>query len=431
MSYPALAPCSSPPLPPALRDYFGERACLDRQLRHTDGTHRTRSVDQTLALLAPRLADLGITRVIDLTPLDRIGLPVFNLCIPNRFTECYTAGKGSTREACLVSGLMEAFELRCATEHHAAYVMQARTLEQMRAHGEVIDPQQMLLPVEGPFDGTERFDWFRCLELGSRRQAYLPADLFGFAYGHDPGVARSTPYTNTNGVASGNSVHEALVHSLCELVERDGLVLSNFGASRPVAVPPDGLPTHVRALLDRIDAADLDLLVFDIGTDIGVPAYQAYLVDACGFGEYHLHSGMGCHPDPHVALSRAITEAGQVRLTYFAGARNDVADGPVGQAAYDALLACHDEAPPTPIPAAPPPREDLAEVLDDLCARLAAVGCPEVWVANLSRPDFPQVALACYVPGLEGLCFDADGQLAIGERGWQHRERLGARRFAF
>lgn len=429
MTQPALVSSSS--LPAALREYFGDRASLEHRLAQVDGTYRTRSIDSTLALLAPRVRDLGVTRVIDLTPLDRVGLPVFNFCLPNRITECYTAGKGLTREACLVSGLMEAFELGCAMASHPMHEVRALTRAELRPRGEVLDPAELLLPVEGEFDGRERMDWYRCLELGTGRQAFLPADLFGFGYGRGPGVTASTPYRSTNGVASGNSVYEAIVHALCELVERDGLVLSNFGPSRPVAVPRAELPPSLGALLDRLRDAELELLVFDIGTDVGLFAYQAYLVDACGFDRYHLHSGMGCHFDPHVALGRAVTEACQVRLTYFAGARNDVADGPAGADAQRDLLACYGEAEPRPLPPAPPVRLDLAEALDDLLERLAAVGCPEVWVADLSRPDFPQTAVACYVPGLEGPYYDAHGRLAIGERGWEHRQRLGARRFAF
>ncbi|MCH9683434.1 MAG: YcaO-like family protein [Deltaproteobacteria bacterium] len=419
------------PLEPALRRYFGPQACLDRRLRHIEGTHRTRSVSETLASIGGRLADLGVSRVIDLTPLDRIGLPVFNVCIPNRFTECYTAGKGITREACLVSGLMEAFEIRCATARHPRYELCGVPRARAQEHGEALDPNTLLLPVEGQFDDAQRLDWFRCLELSSQREAYLPADLFGFAYGKANGSTRTTPYVNTNGLASGNSVHEAIVHALLELVERDGLVLSNFGAPRPIAVPDHGLSPALDSLLARLRAVELELLVFDISTDIGLPTYQAYLVDACGFGEYHLHCGMGCHLDPHVALSRAVTEACQVRLTYFAGARNDVADASAGEDAYRALLACHAEAPARPLPDAAAPITDLGDVLDDVQGRLAAVGCDEVWVANLSQPGFEQLAVSCYVPGLEGLCYDEQGQLAVGERGWQWRQRHGARRFGF
>jgi ribosomal protein S12 methylthiotransferase accessory factor len=254
---------------------------------------------------------------------------------------------------------------------------------------------------------------------------YAPADLFSFAYG-TAGVVRTVRRRGTNGLASGNSAYEAIAHGLYELVERDAIVLSNFGPSRALANPRGRLAE----LVDQIERAGVEILLFDLTSDLGVPVYQAYLVDACGFDAYHLHSGAGCHHDPEVALARAITEACQVRLTYFVGAREDVADPTVDEAAYRALRRCHGEAAPAAPPEAPPPG-DLAVAIADLLERLAAAGCPDVYAASLSLHGFDQVAIRCYVPGLEGPYHDEAGNLLVGARAWEQRERWGPRRFGF
>lgn len=421
---------SAPDLDAALRSLCGDDVALDRRPLELEGTLRCRPIADTLASIGSRFADLGITRLIDLTPLDRVGVPVFNVCVPNPRTECYAAGKGLTRDACLVSALMEAFELRAALARQPRHEVLGRRHVDMAALGEAIAPADLPLPVRGDFTGDERHDWLRCLELGTGRPVHLPADLFGFAYGRGPGITRAVPRGNTNGLASGNSAYEAILHGLYELIERDALVLSNFGQPRRLLVPRAGLGPRLDELLDRIDGAGLELRLFDLTSDLDVPTYQAYLVDPCGFATYHLHTGHGCHHDGRVALARAITEACQVRLTTFAGAREDVADPVVDEAAYRALVSCHEAATPTALPPTGPPL-DLDLAVADLLERLAAVGCPDVYVASLGLPGFEQVAMRCYAPGLEAPNRDDAGQLAVGARGWSYREQHGARHFGF
>lgn len=60
-------------------------------------------------------------------------------------------------------------------------------------------------------------------------------------------------------------------------------------------------------------------------SDVGVPVFRCQIVDERddamrrGLGV----EGAGCHPSREVALSRALTEAAQSRVTLIAGARDD------------------------------------------------------------------------------------------------------------
>ena len=47
------------------------------------GTHRSTAPEETLARVAPLLPALGITRLANITGLDRIGIPVVVACRPN------------------------------------------------------------------------------------------------------------------------------------------------------------------------------------------------------------------------------------------------------------------------------------------------------------------------------------------------------------
>ena len=117
--------------------------------------------------------------------------------------------------------------------------------------------------------------------------------------------------------------------------------------------------------------------------------------------------GSGCHADRAIALSRALSEAAQTRLTYIAGIRDDLApaeyqEAPgaeIGDALLDAL-AC--ETAPVPFAAVPSSAaDDLSEDLRWALGRLAAVGFGRAVVIDLTRPEFGIPVVRLVIPGLE------------------------------
>src|SRR4051812_20202893 len=65
----------------------------------------------TRARLRGRLGDYGITRVANVTGLDRLGVPVLMAIRPNSRSLTVSQGKGVETDAAWVSGVMEAIEL--------------------------------------------------------------------------------------------------------------------------------------------------------------------------------------------------------------------------------------------------------------------------------------------------------------------------------
>ncbi len=78
--------------------------------RWREGTHRTRAPQQTLDAFRPLLARLGITRLANVTGLDRIGLPVCVAVRPNSRALATSQGKGETLPAAMASAMMESIE---------------------------------------------------------------------------------------------------------------------------------------------------------------------------------------------------------------------------------------------------------------------------------------------------------------------------------
>ena len=141
---------------------------------------------------------------------------------------------------------------------------------------------------------------------------------------------------DTNGLASGNSHLEAVIHAICEVIERDAfgqlLFMAAFGDPEDpphavVQIERSTLPALAGEWAERIVSAGLSLDVADISGDVGVPTFHALLLDPHypapgGERRPRRFFGSGTHPDPEVAVFRAVSEAIQSRLIMIQAARD-------------------------------------------------------------------------------------------------------------
>jgi ribosomal protein S12 methylthiotransferase accessory factor len=172
--------------------------------------------------------------------------------------------------------------------------------------------------------------WVEGRDLVSGDQAYVPKELLDLDFRMKRGVSPIF-LSSSNGLASGNTRTEAIVHSLCEVIERDQTCLWQIEQS--LAPDPEARMVKLETIDDPICAAhldacrraNLDVWVWTCVYDIDVPTYACMIADRGNATFYPQRaSGYGTHPVPSIALSRAITEAIQSRLTHISGVRDDV-----------------------------------------------------------------------------------------------------------
>jgi ribosomal protein S12 methylthiotransferase accessory factor len=88
-----------------------------------------------------------------------------------------------------------------------------------------------------------------------------------------------------------------------------------------------GLPRTAARLVRKLQSASLEVRLLDLTSSTGIPTIHCMIVDPkappTALAE---HSGCGTHPDARVAVTRALTEAAQTRLTFIQGGREDLAD---------------------------------------------------------------------------------------------------------
>jgi YcaO-like protein with predicted kinase domain len=378
---------------------------------HARGTHRTVSPAETLSRLRPHLARFGITRVADVTGLDRIGIPVAMAHRPNSRSLSVSPGKGLDLQAAKVSALMEAVEGWHAENAKLPLVL-GSVSEIARAH-RPIDlaglPRQSVRPLER----HRQLLWTEGRDLLSGESVLVPYELVHMNYTLPLPPSSGAWLLSSNGLASGNHALEALAHALCELIERDAMSL--FHARD--AAWRDGCRIELdtvddpdcRAMLRKLSDAGVEAAVWDVTSDVGVPVFACEIVDRDpSEGRPFLPgTGAGAHPSRSIAFLRALSEAAQTRLTTVAGARDDLRvaqyvrslDRESWRAALRRVSGNgHRRFASTP--------DAAHESFDDdvlwLLGRLASVGIEQVVAVDLSQSELDLAVVRVIIPGLEG-----------------------------
>jgi YcaO-like protein with predicted kinase domain len=379
--------------------------------RYLLGTHRAVAPEETVARAERVAAALGITRVADVTRLDTLGLPVVVVHRPNARSLSVSQGKGITLAAAKASGLMEAIELYHA--EHISLPVRFASFSDLRAEHDVVDVTALPRPSVGRFHGDLRLLWIEGVDLVNDAPLWLPYELVhtDFTLPFPPG---SGCFVNSsNGLASGNCPVEALVHAICEVVERDATTLWHMAGAAGQAerrLDPESIddPLCIEVLA-LFEAGGVAVGIWVTTSDVGVAAFFCTIVDreARSWRQLYPSSGAGCHPDRSIALLRALTEAAQSRLTLISGVRDDQAraeyrawqDGD----AVDRLRREIEDAPcPRRFEDVPSFEADLFE--DDLAwllDRLRRTELRTVVAVDLTKPGIGIPVFRVVVPGLE------------------------------
>jgi ribosomal protein S12 methylthiotransferase accessory factor len=373
------------------------------------GTHRIISPDATLARIAPKATQMGITRLGNVTGLDRIGIPVTVAIRPNSRSVSVSQGKGLELSQALASALMEAIELFHA-EEPAGRTVDASFLE-LSASARVLRPGLLSRGEISLLDRT-RMRWIEGYDLLARETCWVPWDVVHTDYTLQTrnNIEHHQFLSGSNGLASGNHLIEAVSSAICELVERDAVAVWHARNIRERSCCHLDVPSiddaDCRALLALYQKAQIQPRLWDVTSDVGIPAFLCDIPAASSNGLRRFR-GAGCHPARGVALARALTEAAQIRLTYIAGIRDDLptsdylesTEQKLGAALLDAISQAS-----TARSFGEVPTHETDDVAIDLrweLGRLRAIGIEQIIALDLTRPEFGIPVVRVVIPGLE------------------------------
>jgi ribosomal protein S12 methylthiotransferase accessory factor len=382
---------------------------------YNNETQRAVPLEDTLARIEPKVPAAGITRVADITNLDRVGIPVFSCIRPTAEDGAITVynGKGATVEESRISAIMEGIE-RYSSEVHDRRIERGLYLELFN-RGRVVDPRDLILPPEANPD--QILPWFEGYDIANDEPTFVSAEAV-----FHPLPPRFHPLfrTNTNGLASGNTMEEAIFHGLCEVIERDAWSLVEISRNTGRAVININDPL-VDWMQKKFADAGVEVTIRDITSDVGIPTMAAVADDLQLRDPMLLTMGMGSHTSARIAVMRALTEVAQSRLTQIHGAREDT---PVAllrkRMGYERtkrmnaywfrnngtidFTAIHSY-----------DTDDFLKDIQVMIAALTKQGLDRVIVVDLTREEIGIPVVRVIVPGLEAFAMDPDrkGRRAI------------------
>jgi ribosomal protein S12 methylthiotransferase accessory factor len=388
---------------------------------YNNETQRAVPLDETLARIEPKVPAAGITRVADITNLDRIGIPVFSCIRPTAESGAITVynGKGATVEESRISAIMEGIE-RYSSELHDRRTHFA-PYQQMFAHGRVLDPKDLILPKEADLDRS--IAWVEGYDITNDEEVLVPAQaVFHPLPPHTGQLFR----TSTNGLASGNTLEEAVFHALSEVIERDAWSLVEASRNTGASVVNIDDPTCC-AMQKKFSDAQVNVLVRDITSDIGIPTMAAIADDVMLRDPMLLTIGIGTHTSARIAVMRALTEVAQSRLTQIHGAREDTVLAELrkkmgydrakrineywfrnnGTLDYSKIVSCDSD--------------DFLEDIRFMVEALKNKGLDRVIVVDLTREEIGIPVVRVIVPGLEIFAMDPERRGERADHAQDHR----------
>ncbi|MBP0011997.1 MAG: YcaO-like family protein [Roseofilum sp. SBFL] len=285
------------------------------------------SADVTLSQAQAWAEMAGIDHLIDLTPLDRLGLPVFASIRPRAAGSAVTYGKGLIPVDAEVGAYMEAIELYFAEPATESVVTEWGTARDVAGTNIRADAILDFAPVfQKPIDLDAPLLLAVTNDVENGKQCLVPAEL---VYHPAPDIGQSLFGSSTNGLASGNSVLEATIHALAEVIERD-IWSFEFIQDSSFLVDPRTFPALVGDILERADREGLQLRVRYVPNDYGLPFFSAFLFDPENPIAQFFNGGWGCHTHRDIALVRAVCEVAQSRLAFIHGGRKYVLPHNIG-----------------------------------------------------------------------------------------------------
>jgi ribosomal protein S12 methylthiotransferase accessory factor len=279
---------------------------------------RSLAPETTLLYAKQWAAAAGISEVRDITDLDVLGVPVYVSVRPHARGEAFTFGKGLRRVDAEVGAYMEALEFYFAEFGVGSISTHWGSSREVAGHERADDAILDFVPLlqrEIDLDGSLLLASVQDLESGAK--CAIPAELIFYPAPH---VGQSLFGSSTNGLASGNSILEASIQALLELIERDVWSFEFIRCASKLVVA-SSMPDDVREIVERAEGHGLQLKVRAIPNDYGMPFFAAFVFDENNPSRKSFNGGWACDLDRDRALVRAVTEAAQSRVAFIHGGR--------------------------------------------------------------------------------------------------------------
>jgi len=326
-------------------------------------------------------------------------------------------GKGLTIGQNMASACFEFFERYCARMRPDDRLLEASYHEVAR---KAVDPRLFDLG-KTTFTPETKIEWVPAFFLTRNIPVLVPANLVYLPYQADS-LEKHIVLSDSNGIASGNNMEEAILHALLEVIERDHVNIGEYNRFPYRRINPGSVPEVCHPLLKNLEKKGFRVYMLSGYTDLPIPFITVFLqhrkiTSRCAVS-------YGTYPDPVIALERAITEAVQM-LPPSVNHKEWIKSG--------APQFFQTEFPEV-IPFGSIPNiatNDILENIEICVDALKEIGS-EVFVVDLSRPDIPFPAVRVLATRLQPRL--NEDSLRLSDRffevpvklGFHHRQRTAS-----
>ena len=259
-------------------------------------------MDARISALKKRI---GVTRLANITGLDRVGYPVVAAMRPLSRNLSVSFGKGPTPEIASLSAIMEAAELFFS--EHPPHAPVTATYAEL-TDGSAINPSYLrLIEIEDDWESIS-LEWVWGSYLTTKRPVLVPWDLISMDYSMRAREKKRPFEFGATGLAAGFDETAATLHGLYEVIERDCHNAWNLSSDEKRAdtlVDLDSVVCpEILEQLGNIKRSGLEALAWDMTGLTGIPCY---LVEVCDFAAGSRHrlcpggggQSVGEFGDPH------------------------------------------------------------------------------------------------------------------------------------
>lgn len=277
------------------------------------------SARDTLAAIQPILTEYDIHGHADHTPAGISLIHSVEVLRGDPRSGYLNLGKGFSIEAALASGYMEAIELSTIEQAPQVPVLSAGDIN---PRGMIHHVAQKICRAGSLADHSPTRGLIQGVDLLTSAQVYSWVDENFLPAEHSGDVL----HLSTNGLASGNSVAEARLHSVYELIERHVAAVSLLAMNQVSLMLLQDMPLPLREAVAELEAAGQRSDFFLLGSMLGVPVVQCALspVAADAARRPDVSFGWGADHSLSIALGRALAEAVQAWATRAACRRGDI-----------------------------------------------------------------------------------------------------------
>ncbi len=220
-----------------------------------------------------------------------------------------TSGKGLTPDQAKASAIMEFAEryswLTFDYKNYDGYIVKSFNQLKSEAKDLNITEEYFLNNFRGLDNKKELLEeikniplkWIKGDSLTFGKKAYYPINWHNMVFG-------------TNGLAAGNSIEEAMLQALCEVVEREN-VFKLFVEERPGnEVDKSSIKNPlILEVLEKAQKEGIEFKILDISYDYKIPTFVVFGTSSKDEGDLiYKGTGQGSATNPEKALIRAISE---------------------------------------------------------------------------------------------------------------------------